>query len=194
MSTDGTPNFYPSLKMPKETYIPCLLQLFRQYGYDGATLSKISEATELGKASLYYHFPGGKEEMVKAVLDYLEQWSRENLLSTLQGEGDAVSRLRRMCDRLNELYQGGQQPCVFVILLSGSARDVFHAQVKGLFVTWIDAIAQVFLEAGMDEVLAQQKAEDAAIMIQGALILSQGLDDPSPFQRVIQQLPQQLCI
>ncbi|VXD24475.1 TetR/AcrR family transcriptional regulator [Planktothrix paucivesiculata] len=193
MSRDGTHNFYPGLKMPKETYVPCLLQLFRQYGYDGATLSKISQATGLGKASLYHHFPGGKNEMVKAVLDYLEQWSEENLLSTLRGEGDAESRLRRMCDRLNQLYQGGQQPCVFVILLSGSARDVFHDQVKGLFVTWIDAIAQVLIEAGMDEKLAQERGEDAAIAIQGGLILSQGLDNPSAFQRVIQQLPKQLC-
>jgi TetR/AcrR family transcriptional regulator, lmrAB and yxaGH operons repressor len=38
--------------MPQATYALCLLQLFRQHGYDGATLSKISEATGLGKASL----------------------------------------------------------------------------------------------------------------------------------------------
>jgi hypothetical protein len=44
----------------------------------------------------------------------------------------------------------------------------------------------------VDEVLAQQRGEDAAIAIQGSLILSQGLDDPSPFQRVIQQLPTEL--
>lgn len=74
--------------MPKDTYIPCLLRLFREYGYDGATLSKISQATGLGKASLYHHFPGGKDEMVETVLDYLERWSGENILPVLQSQGD----------------------------------------------------------------------------------------------------------
>lgn len=179
--------------MPKETYIPCLLQLFRQYGYDGATLAKISEATGLGKASLYHHFPGGKDEMVEAVLDYLERWLVENILPSLQSEGDAVTKLQRMCDRLNELYEGGKQPCLFAILLLGSARDVFHRKVQELFQGWIDAIATVLIEAGMDRELAKQRAEDAAIAIQGSLILSQGLEDSAPFQRVIQQLPKELC-
>lgn len=179
--------------MSKQTHVPSLLNLFRQFGYDGVTLSKISQATGLGKASLYHHFPGGKDEMVETVLDYLEQWLGENILPALESEGDAVTRLRRMCDRLNELYEGGQQPCLFAILLLGSARDVFHAQVNALFRVWIDAIARVFIESGMDEELAKQRGEDAAIAIQGSLIVSVGLDDPTPFQRVIEQLPKQLC-
>jgi TetR/AcrR family transcriptional regulator, lmrAB and yxaGH operons repressor len=178
--------------MPKATYVPCLLQLFRQYGYDGATLSKISEATGLGRASLYHHFPGGKDEMVEAVLDYLQDWLTQNILQPLASEGDPVVRLQHMCDRLIDLYEGGKQPCVFAILLLGSARDVFHANVKGLFCGWIDAIAAVLVETGMDSGLAQQRGEDAAIAVQGALILSQALDDPSPFLRVMQQLPTQL--
>ena len=179
--------------MPKETYIPCLLRLFRQHGYDGATLSKISEATGLGKASLYHHFPGGKDEMVETVLNYLEQWLELNVLQVLNSPGEPLFRLQQMCDRVNEVYEGGQQPCLFAILLLGSARDVFHNQVKVLFRDWIDAIATVLIESGMDATLAQQRGEDGVIAIQGALILSQGLHNSVPFQRVIKQLPQQLC-
>ncbi|NJM59286.1 MAG: TetR/AcrR family transcriptional regulator [Oscillatoriales cyanobacterium RU_3_3] len=179
--------------MPKETYVPCLLKLFRQHGYDGATLSKISEATGLGKASLYHHFPGGKDEMVEAVLDYLEDWLTQNILQPLASAGDSVARLQCMCDRLTEIYEGGTQPCMFAILLLGSARDVFHGKVKALFCGWIDEIAAVLVETGMERALAQQRGEDAAIAVQGALILAQALDDPSPFMRVMQQLPAQLC-
>jgi len=179
--------------MPKETYVPCLLQLFRQHGYDGATLSKISQETGLGKASLYHHFPGGKDEMVQAVLEFLENWLDENILQTLNRSGDARDRLQHMCDRLNELYEGGQQPCLFAILLLGSARDVFHAKIKALFCAWIDAMANVLMEAGLDQELAVQRGKDAAIAIQGSVILSQALDDPASFQRVIQQLPDHLC-
>ncbi|WNZ27252.1 TetR/AcrR family transcriptional regulator [Leptolyngbya sp. NK1-12] len=179
--------------MSRETYIPCLLRLLRQYGYDGATLAKISEATGLGKASLYHHFPGGKDEMVEAVLDYLERWLNQNILQVLNGPGEPLSRLQQMCDRLNQVYEGGHQPCLFAILLLGSARDVFHQRVNALFRSWIDAIAAVLIEAGLEENLAQQQGEDGVIAIQGALILAQGLHDPSPFQRIIQQLPAKLC-
>ena len=47
--------------MSKEQIIPQLIPIFRHYGYEGATVSRLSEATELKKASLYHHFQGGKE-------------------------------------------------------------------------------------------------------------------------------------
>lgn len=179
--------------MPKETYIPHLLRLFRQYGYDGATLSKISEATGLGKASLYHHFPGGKDEMVDTVLDYLERWLDQKVLQPLATPGDGITRLRHMCDRLGEAYEGGKQPCLSSILLAGSARDVFHDRVKAIYQNWIAAIARTLIDSGMDETLAHERGEDGVIAIQGALIVSQGLDHPETFQRVLQQLPQKLC-
>jgi AcrR family transcriptional regulator len=179
--------------MPKETYIPCLLRLFRQYGYDGATLAKISEATGLGKASLYHHFPGGKDEMVETVLDYLERWIDQNILQMLKGQGRPVVRLQQMCHRVNEVYDGGKQPCLSAILLLGSARDVFHDRVKALYQAWIAAIAEVLIAAGLDDTVAMQRGEDAVITIQGSLILSQGLHHSGSFQRVIERLPQQLC-
>lgn len=179
--------------MPKESYIPSLFQLFRQYGYDGATLSKISQETGLGKASLYHYFPGGKDEMVEAVLDSLQRWLTDNVLTVLQGDGDPLTRLQQMGDRLIEIYEGGEQPCLFAILLLGSARNVFHDRVKIIFTTLIDAIAQVLIETGMDAALARERGEEATIAIHGALILAQALDDPSPFQRVIQRLPNDLC-
>lgn len=179
--------------MPKETYIPCLLRLFRQYGYDGATLAKISEATGLGKASLYHHFPRGKDEMVETVLDYLERWMNQNILQMLKSSGEPESRFQQMCDRLSEVYEGGKQPCLSAILLLGSARDVFHDRVKLLYQAWINAIAEVLIAAGLDNTAAMQRGEDAVITIQGSLILSQGLNNPSSFQRAIKQLPQHLC-
>ena len=179
--------------MPKQTHVPSLLDLFRQLGYDGVTLSKISQATGLGKASLYHHFPGGKDEMVETVLVTLEQGLEQIVLETLRSEGDALTRLQRMGDRLSSAYENGKKPCLLAALMLGSAKDVFQDQVRGLLQLWIDAIAQVLVEAGMDKDLAHQRGEDGVIAIQGALILAQGLGDSSPFQRVIQQLPQQLC-
>lgn len=180
--------------MTKEKYIPCLLRLFRQHGYDGATLSKISKATGLGKASLYHHFPGGKDEMVTTVLDYLEQALEKNILQPLRSEGNACDRFKRMCQSVSNSYEGGRQPCLFAILLLGSARDIFQAKVRKLLQIWISEIAQVLIDEGLETSVARQRSEDAVIAIQGALILAQGLDDLAPFERILQELPKQLCL
>jgi AcrR family transcriptional regulator len=179
--------------MSKQTHVPLLLDLFRQFGYDGVTLSKISQATGLGKASLYHHFPGGKDEMVETVLVALEQGLEQIISDTLHCEGDARTRLQTMCDRISKAYNGGQKPCLLAALSLGSAKAVFQDRVQRLLQMWITAIATVLLEAGMAEELAHQRGEDGVIAIQGALILAQGLGNPAPFQRVIQQLPKELC-
>jgi TetR/AcrR family transcriptional regulator, lmrAB and yxaGH operons repressor len=179
--------------MSKQSYIPLLLDLFRQYGYDGVTLSKISQATGLGKASLYHHFPGGKDEMVETVLAAREQGLEQIVLEVQQSEGDALARLRQMCDRISAAYENGEKPCILAALMLDSAKDVFRGRVQTLLQHWIDAIAAILVEAGLDPSIAQERGQDAIIAIQGALILSQGLKNPTPFQRVMQQLPQTLC-
>ncbi|MBW4515792.1 MAG: TetR/AcrR family transcriptional regulator [Timaviella obliquedivisa GSE-PSE-MK23-08B] len=179
--------------MSKQTYAPTLLDLFRQFGYDGVTVSKISQATGLGKASLYHHFPGGKDEMVETVLMSLEKGLEQIVLEVVQSEGNALTRLQHMCDRLSKVYNQGQKPCVLAALMLGSAKEVFQERVQTLLQLWINAIASILVEAGMNDAIARERGEDGVIAIQGALILSQGLNDPTSFQRVMRQLPQTLC-
>ncbi len=188
--------------MSKQAHVPTLLQLFRQFGYEGLTLAKISQATGLGKASLYHHFPGGKAEMAEAALTQVNQWL-ETVILPILAEAAAPGKKRRskpiatfqaMCEETNRFFDGGQNACLWAVLeLEQSSDDLFHPQIRWAFSQWIEAIAQVLIAAGLDETLAKQRGEDAMIAIQGALILSHGLHDFVPFQRMIQQLPQQLC-
>lgn len=179
--------------MSKQTYMPALFKLFRQLGYEGVTLTKISKETGLGKASLYHHFPGGKSDMMESVLAHSEQYLKENVLSVLTADGTPKERLQKMCDRLNELYAGGTQPCLLAVLQAGTGRDRFHDSVKGTLEAWIDAIAVVLVETGLSPSAAKQRGQDALISVQGALMLSRALNDPNIFQRALQQLPQTLC-
>jgi len=64
-----------------------LTDVFRTYGYEGATLSRISEATGLQRASLYHRFPGGKEAMARFHSSYANlQYTIEDMIA----EGDKV--------------------------------------------------------------------------------------------------------
>ena len=177
----------------KQSYVPPLLDLFRQYGYDGVSLSKISEATGLGKASLYHHFPGGKDDMVATVLNTLDRWLQETAVDALDREGDALTRLGRMGDRIRDAYSHGEKPCMLASLMLGSAKDNFQPQVKAMLERWMGAIAAVLIQGGMDKALAQERSEEALIAIQGALIMARAMGDAAIFERTMERLPEQIC-
>lgn len=169
-----------------------LVNVFRQYGYEGATLSRISQATGLGKASLYHHFPKGKQEMAEAVLEYVSQWFQAAILEPLRHPDEPRKRIQAMNESLKQFYNYGQDACFLAIFSLGDSNNLFHNQVSQALHAWIDGLAQVLEEAGVPKTQARQRAEDAVIQIQGALVLTRGLDSTAPFERVLEQLPDQL--
>jgi TetR/AcrR family transcriptional regulator, lmrAB and yxaGH operons repressor len=180
--------------MSKQTCVPILLKLFRQFGYEGVTISKISQATGLGKASIYHHFPGGKAEMAAAALAQVNQWLEKNIVEILGGQAPPIDQFQAMCEEANRFFNEGQNSCLWAFfVLEQSSDALFQSQISWAFSRWIDSIAQVLTTAGLEATLARQRGEDAMIAIQGALILSHGLKDFAPFQRVLQQLPRRLC-
>ncbi|PSB32485.1 TetR/AcrR family transcriptional regulator [Stenomitos frigidus ULC18] len=178
--------------MLREEAVGRLVNVFRQYGYEGATLARLSSATGLGKASLYHHFPGGKEEMGGAVLEHLKGKLEFGMLIPLRSNADPVERLLAMARSVDAFYNHGQQACLLAMLALGEANDMFHTQIQHVLNVWIDALAGVAIDAGIDATVARQRAEDAILQIQGALILAKGLGDTAPFQRVLSTLPDTL--
>ena len=178
--------------MSKERAIPQLLSVFQQYGYEGATLAKLSEASGLGRASLYHHFPQGKEEMAGAVLNYLDRGLQANILAPLHSNLPPLDRLLAMNEQIDRFYQHGEQACLLALLSVGEAHSLFQSQIQRTLSLWIDGLAKVAIEANVPPQLAHQRAEDAVLQIQGSLILARGLNDPAIFNRILQSLPAML--
>ncbi|MBW4663644.1 MAG: TetR/AcrR family transcriptional regulator [Chroococcus sp. CMT-3BRIN-NPC107] len=179
--------------MVKNETIVQLLTVFRRYGYEGATLTRLSEATGLGKASLYHHFPKGKEEIAAVVLNYTNDWMAANIIAPLgDKERQGLSKIKEMTKKVNELYSCGQKSCILAVLVLGESNDIFHNQIQQALKLWIDTLAKVLIEAGLDEKTALYRAEDAILQIQGSLILARGLNDTKPFERVLNHLPETL--
>ena len=176
--------------MTKEQAIAKLVPVFRQYGYEGATVSRLAQATGLGKASLYHYFPKGKEEMAAAVLECAEAWLTKTVLAPLKEDQDPVAKIQAMGKNLDQFYRSGLEACFLALMSAGEANKLFHQPIQQALTTWITALAQVVEEAGVESELARQRAEDAVIQIQGALILVRVLNDTKPFERVIGRLPE----
>ncbi len=178
--------------MVKDEAIAQIEAVFRQYGYDGATLARLSQVTGLGRASLYHHFPAGKEGMAKAVLERVYGLLQESILAPLSGDGSPQERIQVMCASIIDFYNGGKNSCFLDVLSVGEAQTLFHEMIQSTLNTWLDALSQVLTEAGYDDCTAHQRAEDALIQIEGALVLCRCLGNTNPFMRIMERLPEHL--
>ena len=169
----------PTALMSKNEILVKLAQVFRQSGYDGATLTLLSEVTSLSRASLYHYFPDGKKQMAAAALEYINNLFEQSILSPLRSDDIPKERLCQMSTNLKEFYSCGENACLLAVLALGESRDLFHNQIRNAFIVWIDSLVEVLVEAGFDPDCAHCRAEDAILQLQGALVLVRALDDPT---------------
>ena len=175
--------------MDRQAAVIQLVGAFRRYGYEGASMAKLSEATGLGKSSLYHHFPGGKEEMARAVLTYLGEGLEAMMLAPLRTAGAPRDRIQAMILEVDRFYQQGQLACPLILFAFGEAHDIFAEPVRQNFIAWIDALTAVVSEAGFTPAMARQRSEDAILQIQGAIVMAHGLGNNQPFRRILNNLP-----
>jgi TetR/AcrR family transcriptional regulator, lmrAB and yxaGH operons repressor len=88
-----------------------LAEVFRDHGFEGASLSVITERTGLGKGSLYNFFPGGKDEMAQAVIDEVDRWFEANVFAPLRSL-DPGSGIARMLSQTAAYSESGRRACV----------------------------------------------------------------------------------
>ncbi len=182
----------PAALLPRDEVVARIQDVFRDRGFDGASLTEISKATGLGKSSLYHYFPNGKEEMAVAVLERIDAWMNAHALAVLRGAGTPKQRLRSMLHVLDEFYVGGRNACVLGNLVVGASREKFQDYLAAAFGGWIAALRDLAVEAGVRGPEAQQRAEDAVVRIEGALIVAGGLADQAAFKRALRNIERDL--
>jgi TetR/AcrR family transcriptional repressor of lmrAB and yxaGH operons len=165
---------------------------FRASGYDGASLADLAESTGLTRAALYHHFPDGKAQMAAAVLDDLSRWSFAHILQPLRQPGEPLARLRAMTLGVEELYAGGHEACLIGLFSIGDPLQRFGQQLRRAISDLVGAIEGVLVEAGIARDIAHERAQDAVVRIQGALVVARVLEDTDPFERLMRSLPEQL--
>lgn len=172
--------------------LAALSEVFRAHGYEGATLALISEATGLGKGSLYNFFPGGKEQMADEVLASIDRWFVDNIYTPLRTSPDAKLGIAQMYAATDDYFRSGQRVCLVGVVALGASRDLFGEKVKVYFAGWVDALAAALRRLGEDKGPARRKAEHAVLEIQGALVIARALDDPKVFSRALAESERRL--
>jgi TetR/AcrR family transcriptional repressor of lmrAB and yxaGH operons len=171
--------------------VPLLAEIFRELGYEGTTLSRITERTGIGKGSLYHFFPGGKEEMAAAVLAEVDRWFEDFIYEPLRRDEPAVA-IAAMWRGVDDYFRSGGRICLVGAFALDGTRERFSEAINSYFRRWVDALAGALARAGKSSDEARAEAEAAVLGIQGALVLSRALDDHDVFRRAIAGLQSRL--
>ena len=172
----------------RDELIPVLSEIFREHGFTGASLSEITRGTGLGKGSLYHFFPGGKEEMAKAVLDDVSAWFESNVYAHLRESEDPAVGIAHMFDATVRFFHSGRRICLVGSFALVDPRDRFAAAIQSYFSAWIVALEAALRRSGFDGKTARENAEDIVAGIQGALVLARSQNDPKLFVRAVRRL------
>uniref|UniRef100_UPI003B3A755C TetR/AcrR family transcriptional regulator n=1 Tax=Rhodopseudomonas sp. TaxID=1078 RepID=UPI003B3A755C len=92
--------------------LPLLGEVFRAHGYEGASLALITEATGLGKGSLYHFFPGGKKQMAAEVLAEIDGWFEANIFAPLREPDDPRAAIDAMLTGVDAYFRSGARVCL----------------------------------------------------------------------------------
>lgn len=169
----------------KAEIIERLFVVFRDRGYEGASLADLSRATGLGKSSLYHHFPRGKEQMAEAVLEQGKAFMQSAVADVARSPESLKGRIRKIVAAFDKLYASGRNPCILGRLAGSDIGPGGRQIAREIFSIWADAVAGLARENGMSQLQSRHFAEDWIARIQGALILHAANGDCAPFERAM---------
>jgi len=175
-----------------EVFLDKALDMFRSRGYEGVSLRQLSAASGLEKASLFYRYPGGKNEVVMAVVQRVIDWFEVNVFAPLREEGSPQKRVAIVAAKLRIFYHHGTRPCITDVLSIAGGSEELATTLRVALEAWLKAFTDVAKESGMPLALARSKAEEAIVRIEGSLVLARVLGNRAPFLNVIKLLPELL--
>jgi AcrR family transcriptional regulator len=173
----------------EDEFLDKTMELFLEQGFAGTSVSQIAAATGLEKASLYYRYPGGKDEIALAVAARIGAWLAEHVVGPLAGDGQPEQLAREAARQLRGLYRDGTRWCGLEVLsLKGGGKELAEG-LKGALTSWIGAFTGIARRSGMPAPMARQRAETVIAQIEGGLVLARVLGDARPFKRALDAMP-----
>jgi TetR/AcrR family transcriptional repressor of lmrAB and yxaGH operons len=182
----------PRISDARRRTLETAAHLFRRQGYHGTPVSQILEKGGAPRGSLYFHFPGGKEqiaaeavEIASAEMEALIVRARQRSSTPVEFVGRISGGIARWLERSG--YIEGC-PIATVTLELVPAVDDVAAAVRAAFQSWTALIGEGLTELGLPGQRAEGLALLAVTAIEGGLLLSRAEQSTTALRRVREEL------
>jgi TetR/AcrR family transcriptional repressor of lmrAB and yxaGH operons len=160
----------------REDMLSAAVELFRARGYEGVGVAELLQKSGAPRGSLYFHFPGGKEqigaEVVERVGMNVAQRFRE-LAQTDVDLGTFIDRVFKTTARecKDRDYQAS---CPMAAIAAGVSSDnpKLQAAIRDAFASWEHEIAAAAETRGMSKKNAETFASSFLTAMEGAFVVS----------------------
>ena len=177
--------------MPSATDLPtrdrilyASAELFRRQGYAGTGLKQIATEARAPFGSVYHFFPGGKEQLAD---DVLRTGGRFFLALYVAIAGAAPD----FPTAVGDFFAGAAQtleatdfadacPIATVAGEIASTHELLRAATADVFESWLAAVAEDAVEAGVPAGRARPLALSVLAVLEGAFLLSRSLRSTEP--------------
>jgi len=168
------------------------VKLFRQQGYHGTALNDILAAAGSPRGSLYFHFPGGKEDIGESALTLAGEAVRQGIVRAAEASDSTEMFLTRVAramaaDLEKSDYQEGC-PIATTALETSAQSEVLGEATSAAFRKWEIEISSGLERFGMTRDEADQVATMVLSQLEGALLLARTYRSPEPLQRAEEAL------
>jgi TetR/AcrR family transcriptional repressor of lmrAB and yxaGH operons len=160
--------------------------LFRAQGYHATGLNQVLAEGGLPKGSLYFHFPGGKEQLAVESLQRAGEELCAGIAEALAGTSDPAAALERILALLGEhlVATDFREGCpVATVALDAAAQsEPIRAACVGVYDSWEGLVAQNLRDAGISD--ADGLATVLVAAVEGAVLLARTRRDVTPLHTV----------
>jgi TetR/AcrR family transcriptional repressor of lmrAB and yxaGH operons len=167
--------------------VAAAIKLFHQRGYHGTSLHDILAVGGSPRGSLYFHFPGGKEEIGENALTIAGEAVRQGIVRAAEASRSVETFLthvaRAMAADLEKSdYQEGC-PIATTALETSAQSDVLGDATSSAFRKWETEISRGLERFGMSDDEADQLATMVLSQLEGALLLARTYRSLQPIER-----------
>ncbi|TGM55821.1 TetR/AcrR family transcriptional regulator [Leptospira biflexa] len=160
----------------KQKMIEVMASLLEEEGYERAGLSELGKETGTPKGSLYFHFPGGKDELTSLAILYSGKQLNDFFLNVFGNCDSPQQAIKQVFHALEERivtsnFQKGCPIATTAMETAGKTAIVSDA-CKDVYALWIKTFETYLVGSGYTSRLAKTLSLSIFALWEGALLLS----------------------
>lgn len=176
----------------REQIIEKTCDLLELQGYHATGLNQIIKESGSPKGSLYYHFPGGKEELATEALSYVGRLVLQRIRDNLAEIENPAESIRVFIHNvaLNVERSGFRAggPITTVAMETASTNPTLRNECHRIYDEWQQAFIEKLMASGMSDARAQSIATLIIAGIEGGVILCRTSQSRQPLEIIGEEL------
>jgi len=175
----------------RQRLVDAAAALLQTRGYYGTGINQVIAESGAPRGSLYFHFPGGKEELAASAVRSAGRRWQAALLEVFDAEPSLVAGVDAVCrylaDNLRDSGFDDGCPVATVALESAPTSQPLHEACAEVYADWQTYVSERLVAGGVDAERAADMATALVALVEGAVLLCKAHRSVEPLERVARQ-------